>query len=132
MRGAGAYPKSLLFGEAVCKVRSHPNASWPGLVDFALFRFFVPASGFVLLSELGPGLSHFDQQGFVSLVRSFPGQAQAFGRAPLMVLEFGHGPLPLRRNTEDCGSVPCNCECGQVGPCLATLLVKIAGNASRC
>jgi hypothetical protein len=96
---------------------------------YALFRFFVFASGFVLLSELGPGLGHFDQQGLVGLVRRIAGQAQAFGRAPLMVLEFGHGTLPLRSNAEDCCSVPCNCECGQVGPRLPTLLAKIAGNA---
>jgi hypothetical protein len=32
----------------------------------------------------------------------------------LMVMEFGHGTLPLRSNAEDCGSVPSNCECGQV------------------
>ena len=47
--------------------------------------------------------------------------------APLVVVEFGHGTLPLRGNAEDCCSVPCICECGQVGPCLPTLLVKIAG-----
>ena len=95
----------------------------------ALVRFFVLAFDFVLLSELGPGLGHFDQQRLVGLVRGFAGQAQAFGRAPLVVVEFGHGTLPLRGNAEDCCSVPCICECGQVGPCLPTLLVKIALNA---
>src|SRR6516165_1644380 len=95
----------------------------------ALVRFFVLAFDFVLLSELGPGLGHFDQQCLVDFVRGFAGQAQAFGRAPLVVVEFGHGTLPLRGNAEDCCSVPCICECGQVGPCLPTLLVKIALNA---
>ena len=95
----------------------------------ALVRFFVLAFDFVLLSELGPGLGHFDQQCLVGFVRGFAGQAQAFGRAPLVVVEFGHGTLPLRGNAEDCCSVPCICECGQVGPCLPTLLVKIALNA---
>ena len=47
----------------------------------ALVRFFVLAFDFVLLSELGPGLGHFDQQRLVGLVRGFAGQAQAFGRA---------------------------------------------------
>jgi hypothetical protein len=28
----------------------------------------------------------------------------------LVVLEFGHGTLPLRGNAEDYGSVPCICE----------------------
>ena len=106
-------------------------ARWSKRNRPALLRFVVLAFGFVLLSELGPGLGHFDQQRLVGLVRGFAGQAQAFGRAPLMVLEFGHGTLPLRSNAEDYGSVPRNCECGQVGPCLPTLLVKIAWNAYR-
>jgi hypothetical protein len=58
----------------------------------SLFRFFVLAPGFLLLSELGPGLRHFDQQGLVGLVRGLVGQTEAFGRAPLMVLESSHEP----------------------------------------
>jgi hypothetical protein len=46
-------------------------------------------------------LGHLDEQSLVGLVRGFAGQAQAFGRAPLMVLEFGHETLPLRSNAED-------------------------------
>lgn len=72
-----------------CKDRD----AWPRLGDGVLFWLLVLASGFVLLGELGPGLGHFDQQSFVSLVCGFAGQAQAFGRAPLVVLEFGHGTL---------------------------------------
>jgi hypothetical protein len=99
---------------AVRGVRLRPNAKI--VMAPGLFRFFVLASGLVLFSELGPGLGHFDQQGLVSLVRGFVGQAQAFGRAPLMVLEFGHGTLPLRSNAEAGRSVPRNrkTECGQV------------------
>ncbi|HEX3496272.1 MAG TPA: hypothetical protein VHT02_03700, partial [Methylocella sp.] len=82
--------------------------------DAGLFRFLVLASGFVLLGKPGPGLRHLDQQSFVGLVRGLAGQAQAFGRAPLVVLEFGHGTLPLRSNAEDRHSVPCDCKCGQV------------------
>jgi hypothetical protein len=66
-----------------------PGCGW----DAGLFRFLVLASGFVLLGKPGPGLRHFDQQSFVGLVRGLAGQAQAFGRAPLVVLEFGHGTL---------------------------------------
>ena len=57
---------------AVCKVQSYPNAivMLGGIWDSALFRFFVLASDSVPLSELGLGLSHFDQQGFVGLVRT--------------------------------------------------------------
>jgi len=83
------------------------------------------------LAGMPARLGHFDQQGLVGLVRGFAGQAQAFGCAPLMVLEFGHGTLPLRSNAEDRRSVPCHCERGQVGACLPTLLAKIAENAYR-
>jgi hypothetical protein len=34
------------------------------------------------------------------------GQAQALGRAPLVVLEFGHGTLPQRSNAGARASVP--------------------------
>jgi hypothetical protein len=84
------------------------NTTWGSAP--ALFGFFVLASGLFQLSELGPGLGHFDQWGLVSLVRGFVGQAQAFGRAPLMVLEFAHGTLPLRSNAEAGPSVPRNCK----------------------
>jgi hypothetical protein len=84
MRDAGCVCEDFLFGKAI------PGGGW----DAGLFRFLVVASGFVLLGELGPGLGHFDQQSFVGLVRSFAGQAQAFGRAPLVVLEFSHASPP--------------------------------------
>jgi hypothetical protein len=45
-----------------------------------------------------PGLGHFDQQGFVSLIHCLASQAKAFGRAPFMILEFGHEPSALRGN----------------------------------
>src|SRR5262249_49344511 len=43
-------------------------------------------------SEPGPGLSQFDQV-LVGLVGGLVRQAQAFGSAPLMILESGHGAL---------------------------------------
>jgi hypothetical protein len=60
------------------------------------------------------------------------GQAQAFGRAPLMDLEFTHGTFPLlRSNARDCGSVPRSCQGGQVAQRLPGLLFEIAGNVYR-
>jgi hypothetical protein len=55
---------------------------------------------FVLLRELSPGLGHFDQQGSVSLIHCLASQAKAFGRAPSVILEFGHGTLRLARQRE--------------------------------
>ena len=59
----------------------------------------------LLLGQPGPGLRHFDQQRFVRLVRGVMSQAQAFGCAPLMILEFGHETLPVRNAGAAC-SVP--------------------------
>jgi hypothetical protein len=96
MRNAGCVCESFLFRKAIHGAGLGPNrkiamagCGW----DAGLFRFLVLASGFVLLGKLGPGLRHLDQQSFVGLVRGLAGQAQAFGRAPLVVLEFGHGTL---------------------------------------
>jgi hypothetical protein len=63
---------------------------------------FVP----FLVGELGPGLRHFNQQSFIGLVDGFSGQAKAFGRTPLVILEFGHrNPPPARqRDRRDLGS----------------------------
>jgi hypothetical protein len=60
----------------------------------------------LLFRESGPGLSHFDQQGLIRLIRSLPSQAKAFGRTPLVILEFGHGTLRLARNSADVTFVP--------------------------
>jgi hypothetical protein len=59
-----------------------------------------------LVGELGPGLRHFNQQSFIGLVDGFSGQAKAFGRTPLVILEFGHrNPPPARqRDRRDLGS----------------------------
>jgi hypothetical protein len=51
-------------------------------------------------------LSHFDQQGLIRFIRSLPSQAKAFGRTPLVILEFGHGTLRLARNAADVTFVP--------------------------
>ena len=60
----------------------------------------------LLFRESGPGLSHFDQQGLIRFIRSLPSQAKAFGRTPLVILEFGHGTLRLARNSADVTFVP--------------------------
>jgi hypothetical protein len=60
----------------------------------------------LLFRESGPGLSHFDQQGLIRLIRSLPSQAKAFGRTPLVILEFGHATLCLARNAADVTFVP--------------------------
>jgi len=59
----------------------------------------------LLFRESGPGLSHFDQQGLIRFIGSLPSQAKAFGRTPLVILEFGHGnppPCPQRGRRDLC------------------------------
>lgn len=59
----------------------------------------------LLFRESGRGLSHFDQQGLICLIRSLPSQAKAFGRTPLVILEFRHGnppPCPQRGRRDLC------------------------------
>jgi hypothetical protein len=51
-------------------------------------------------------LGHFDEQGFISLVRGLARQAEAFGRAPSMILGSGHGTLRLRSNARVATFVP--------------------------
>jgi len=66
------------------------------LADLRAFLF----RNFILLREPSPSLSHFDQQSFVSLIHCLASQTKAFGRAPSMVLEFGHRTFRLARQRE--------------------------------
>jgi hypothetical protein len=66
----------------------------------SLFLANLRVRNFVLLRELSPGSGHFDQHGFVSLIHCLASQAKAFGRAPSVILEFGHGTLRLARQRE--------------------------------
>jgi hypothetical protein len=64
---------------------------------------FVP----LLLGELRPGLRHFNQQGFIRLIGGFSGQANAFGRTPLVILDSGHRePSALAGNATAASLVP--------------------------
>jgi hypothetical protein len=64
---------------------------------------FVP----FLLGEPRPGLRHFNQQGFIRLIGRFTGQANAFGRTPLVILDSGHRePSALAGNASAASLVP--------------------------
>jgi hypothetical protein len=86
---------------------------------------------FVLLRELSPGLGHFDQQGFVSLIHCLASQAKAFGRAPSVILEFGHETLRLARQRERRSFVPVKNNMGTTKRRFVCQLFSIAENAYR-
>jgi hypothetical protein len=65
---------------------------------FSLFAIAFALDVLFSFRELGPGLGHFDQQGLIRPIRRLTGQADAFGRAPSVILKSGHGTLRLRAN----------------------------------
>jgi hypothetical protein len=79
---------------AVQRLNIRRNGCWQN----SLFAIGFAHSASFFFRELGPGLGHFDQQGFVGLIGGLAGQAETFGRAPLVILDSGHGTLRLRAN----------------------------------
>jgi hypothetical protein len=82
------------------------KTSWAARIPLLVVTLadFVP----FVVGELGPGLRHFNQQGLIRLIGGFSGQAKAFGRTPLVILDPGHRePSALAGNAIIASLVPC-------------------------